>query len=170
MPSVPLRGGPSSRPGPSASRLMPTPTYSGGKVVALHKRGIGRPAGQQSTGGKTVLGGKRHRKVLRDCIHGYVYSLTLNTKDVHTDRVIPAKPAIRRLARRGGVKRISATIYADIRAALKARLESILQDCVIYVEYRNAKTVTVHDVIHSLSRMGRPLWGFDPDTYSPKKQ
>ncbi|KAG8358031.1 hypothetical protein FVEN_g4093 [Fusarium venenatum] len=152
MPSVPLRGGPSSRPGPSASRLMPTPTYSGGKVVALHKRGIGRPAGQQSTGGKTVLGGKRHRKVLRDCIHGVT------------------KPAIRRLARRGGVKRISATIYADIRAALKARLESILQDCVIYVEYRNAKTVTVHDVIHSLSRMGRPLWGFDPDTYSPKKQ
>jgi histone H4 len=131
---------------------MPTPTYSGGKVVALQKRGIGRPIGQQSTGGKTVLGGKRHRKVLRDTIHGVT------------------KPAIRRLARRGGVKRISATIYDDIRAALKARLESILQDCVIYVEYRNAKTVTVHDVIHSLSRMGRPLWGFDPDTYSPKKQ
>ncbi|KAM0503381.1 hypothetical protein ACHAP8_003424 [Fusarium lateritium] len=136
MPSVPSRGGPSSRPGPLASRPMPTPTYSGGKVVALYKRGIVRPPGQQSTGGKTVLGGKRHR----------------------------------RLARRGGVKRISATIYDDIRVALKARLESILQDCVIYVEYRNAKTVTVHDVIHSLSRMGRPLWGFDPDTYSPKKQ
>ncbi|KAM0239316.1 hypothetical protein ACHAPO_003287 [Fusarium lateritium] len=152
MPSVPSRGGPSSRPGPLASRPMPTPTYSGGKVVALYKRGIVRPPGQQSTGGKTVLGGKRHRKVLRDCIHGIT------------------KPAIRRLARRGGVKRISATIYDDIRVALKARLESILQDCVIYVEYRNAKTVTVHDVIHSLSRMGRPLWGFDPDTYSPKKQ
>lgn len=31
----------------------------------------------------------------------------------------------RRLARRGGVKRISAGIYADVRAALKARLETV---------------------------------------------
>uniref|UniRef100_A0A0D2XX96 Histone H4 n=1 Tax=Fusarium oxysporum (strain Fo5176) TaxID=660025 RepID=A0A0D2XX96_FUSOF len=68
-------------------------------------------------------------------------------------------------ARRGGVKRISAGIYDEVRAALKSRLEAILQMCVIYVEYRNAKTVTVHDVIHSLSRFGRPIYGFDPDTY-----
>ncbi|KAF4434580.1 histone H4 [Fusarium acutatum] len=68
-------------------------------------------------------------------------------------------------ARRGGVKRISAGIYDEVRAALKSRLEQILQMCVIYVEYRNAKTVTVHDVLHSLSRFGRPIYGFDPDTY-----
>ncbi|RGP77575.1 histone h4 [Fusarium longipes] len=147
MPSFPSRGGPSSRPGPSNSRAMPTPTYSGGKVVAMQKRGVGRPG----VAGKTVMGGKRHRKILRDNIHGIT------------------KPAIRRLARRGGVKRISAGIYDEIRGALKSRLEMILQDCVIYVEYRQAKTVTVHDVIHSLSRIGRPLWGFDPDTYNPNK-
>ncbi|PCD39951.1 hypothetical protein FGRA07_01222 [Fusarium graminearum] len=119
--------------------------------MAMQKRGIGRPAGHQSTGGKTILGGKRHRKILRDNIHGIT------------------KPAIRRLARRGGVKRISAGIYEEIRTALKARLETILRNCVIYVEYRNAKTVTVQDVIHSLSRMGRPLWGFDLETYNPNK-
>ncbi|KAJ4020574.1 hypothetical protein NW766_002063 [Fusarium irregulare] len=128
-PSVPTRGGPSSSR-PTSS--MPRPTYSGGKVTALHRKGVVRPS---NTGGKTVLGGKRHR----------------------------------RLARRGGVKRISASIYDEVRAALKARLETILQDCVIYVEYRNAKTVTVQDVIHSLGRLGRPLWGFDPETYYPKK-
>ena len=38
-------------------------------------------------------GAKRHRKTLRDSIHGIT------------------KPAIRRLARRGGVKRISGLIY-----------------------------------------------------------
>ncbi|KAK6698223.1 hypothetical protein SNK03_011002 [Fusarium graminearum] len=131
---------------------MPIPnTYVGGSVMAMQKRGIGRPAGHQSTGGKTILGGKRHRKILRDNIHGIT------------------KPAIRRLARRGGVKRISAGIYEEIRTALKARLETILRNCVIYVEYRNAKTVTVQDVIHSLSRMGRPLWGFDLETYNPNK-
>jgi histone H4 len=32
------------------------------------------------------------------------------------------KGSIRRLARRGGVKRISATIYDEVRSALKTRL------------------------------------------------
>ena len=40
-------------------------------------------------------GAKRHRKILRDNIQGIT------------------KPAIRRLARRGGVKRISAMIYEE---------------------------------------------------------
>ncbi|RDA96093.1 hypothetical protein CP533_1713 [Ophiocordyceps camponoti-saundersi (nom. inval.)] len=65
----------------------------------------------------------------------------------------------RRLARRGGVKRISAGIY-----------DEILQSCVIYVEYRNAKTITTLDVIHSLARLGRPVYGFDPATYNPSKR
>ena len=42
-------------------------------------------------------GAKRHRKVLRDNIQGIT------------------KPAIRRLARRGGVKRISGLIYEETR-------------------------------------------------------
>lgn len=45
----------------------------------------------------------------------------------------------------------------------------ILRDCVTYVEYRRAKTVTVYDVIHSLKRIGRPVYGFDPETYKPTK-
>ena len=43
-------------------------------------------------------GAKRHRKVLRDNIQGIT------------------KPAIRRLARRGGVKRISGLIYEELAA------------------------------------------------------
>ena len=46
-------------------------------------------------------GAKRHRKVLRDNIQGIT------------------KPAIRRLARRGGVKRISGRIYEETRGVLK---------------------------------------------------
>ena len=45
-------------------------------------------------------GAKRHRKVLRDNIQGIT------------------KPAIRRLARRGGVKRISGLIYEETRGVL----------------------------------------------------
>lgn len=35
------------------------------------------------------------------------------------------KPAIRRLARRGGVKRISGLIYEETRAVLKVFLENV---------------------------------------------
>ena len=51
-------------------------------------------------------GAKRHRKILRDNIQGIT------------------KPAIRRLARRGGVKRISGLIYEETRGVLKVFLES----------------------------------------------
>ncbi|KAL0721887.1 hypothetical protein Bca4012_036486 [Brassica carinata] len=64
-------------------------------------------------------GAKRHRKVLRDNIQGIT------------------KPAIRRLARRGGVK-----------------------DAVTYTEHARRKTVTAMDVVYALKRQGRTLYGF----------
>ncbi|UKZ60267.1 uncharacterized protein TrAtP1_001549 [Trichoderma atroviride] len=102
--------------------------------------------------GKTIgRAQRRHRKILRDTIHGIT------------------KPTIRRLARRGGVKRISATIYDETRKAMKQYLEEIIRDAVTYVEHRNAKTVTVHDILHSLHRRGRTLYGFDPVTMTVPK-
>ena len=59
-------------------------------------------------------GAKRHRKVLRDNIQGIT------------------KPAIRRLARRGGVKRISGLIYEETRGVLKVFLENVIRDAVTY--------------------------------------
>ncbi|KAK4152049.1 histone-fold-containing protein [Chaetomidium leptoderma] len=102
--------------------------------------------------GKTVskTGAKRHRKIIKDSIRGVT------------------KPAIRRLARRGGVKRISGGIYDEARLALKAFLTTVLRDVVTYTEYRNAKTVTVLDVIQALKRIGKPIWGWDSDTHDPK--
>ena len=84
-------------------------------------------------------GAKRHRKVLRDNIQGIT------------------KPAIRRLARRGGVKRISGLIYEEARGALSSFLnaqgvlnqstskmmmfldENVIRDAV----YAGRKTVTL---------------------------
>ena len=62
------------------------------------------------------------------------------------------KPAIRRLARRGGVKRISTFIYDDTRAVLKNFLESIVKDSVTYTEHARRKTVTALDVVYALKR------------------
>ena len=41
------------------------------------------------------------------------------------------KPAIRRLARRGGVKRISGLIYEETRGVLKIFLENVRRICLL---------------------------------------
>ncbi|KEF61022.1 histone H4 [Exophiala aquamarina CBS 119918] len=95
-------------------------------------------------------GAKRHRKILRDNIQGIT------------------KPAIRRLARRGGVKRISAMIYEETRGVLKTFLEGVIRDAVTYTEQTDVditpsakrKTVTSLDVVYALKRQGRTLYGF----------
>ena len=87
-------------------------------------------------------GAKRHRKVLRDNIQGIT------------------KPAIRRLARRGGVKRISGLIYEETRGVLKVFLENVIRDAVTYTEHAKRKTVTALDVVYALKRQGRTLYGF----------
>ncbi|KAG7138623.1 Histone H4.2 like protein [Verticillium longisporum] len=97
--------------------------------------------------GKSCFGGpQRTRKIKRDAIRGIT------------------KPDIRRLARRGGVKFISGTIYNDIREVLIARLKLIIDDCIKYVDYRKAKTITVQDVLFTVRRFGQPIYGFDPGT------
>lgn len=87
-------------------------------------------------------GAKRHRKVLRDNIQGI------------------GNPALRRLARRGGVKRISGLMYEEARGVLKVFLENILRDAVTFTEHARRKTVNAMDVVVALRRQGRTLYGF----------
>ena len=95
-------------------------------------------------GGKGVGkgGAKRHRKIIRDNIQGIT------------------KPAIRRLARRGGVKRISGSIYEEARGVLKSFLEATIRDAVTYTEHARRKTVTALDVVYALKRQGKTIYGF----------
>lgn len=55
-----------------------------------------------------------------------------------THRVGITKPAIRRLARRGGVKRISGLIYEETRGVLKIFLENVR--CLFAVLYSFSNT------------------------------
>jgi len=104
-------------------------------------RGLGK--------GKSVAGqfGKgfkpRRRKITKDSLYGI------------------SKGDIRRLARRGGVKRLSASVYDEIRASMRTYLDKILGDCCAYLEHAGRKTVTVTDVVFALKRIGRPIYGFD---------
>ena len=82
-------------------------------------------------------------------------------RKVHRDNIQGiTKPAIRRLARRGGVKRISGLIYEETRGVLKVFLENVIRDAVTYTEHARRKTVTAMDAVYALKRQGRTLYGF----------
>ncbi|MBA0603641.1 hypothetical protein Gorai_003779, partial [Gossypium raimondii] len=112
-------------------------------IFPEHKKLSSKMSGRGKGGKGLGKGGaKRHRKVLRDNIQGIT------------------KPAIRRLARRGGVKRISGLIYEETRGVLKIFLENVIRDAVTYTEHARRKTVTAMDVVYALKRQGRTLYGF----------
>ncbi|XP_039474115.1 histone H4-like [Oreochromis aureus] len=97
-----------------------------GRLPALKKK-------KKSKGGKGLGkgGAKCHCKVVLDNIQGIT------------------KPAIRCLARHGGVKRISGLIYEETRGVLKVFLENVIRDAVTYTEHAKRKTVTAMDVVDS---------------------
>ncbi|VDI23675.1 Hypothetical predicted protein [Mytilus galloprovincialis] len=74
---------------------------------------------------------------------------------------LPSKPSIRRLARRGGVKRISGLVYAEIRGVLRVYLQHVLHDTIVYTDHAKRKTVTASDVIHAVRHQGCTLYGLD---------
>ncbi|KAG6538679.1 hypothetical protein ZIOFF_003807 [Zingiber officinale] len=71
------------------------------------------------------------------------------------------KSLIRRLARRRGVKRISGLIYEETHGVLKIFLKNVIHDIVTYMEHTQRKTVNDMDVVYTLKRQGRTLYGFD---------
>ena len=101
--------------------------------------GVGRGKGSKGLG---KGGAKRHRRVIHESIYGI------------------SKPAIRRLARRAGVKRISGFIYQETRGVLRRFLQNIIRDTVTYTEHAKRKTVTAMDVVYALKRQGKTIYGF----------
>lgn len=102
--------------------------------------GLGRGKGLGKGLGKGYV--KRRKKPMRDNLHGIT------------------KPAIRRLARRGGVKRISGKIYDEVRNVLKEFLTGVVKDAIIYMEHAKRKTVTATDVTYALKISGKTIYGF----------
>ncbi len=75
-----------------------------------------------------------------------------------------SKQDIRRLARRGGVKRIGSDrygvdIYTETRAALKVFLQRVLEKSILYTTYSRRKTVTSMDIVMGLKQNGITLYG-----------
>jgi histone H4 len=107
------------------------------KQLKMSSRGRGLGAAGIGAGGI-----RRHQKVYRDNIQGVT------------------KNAIKRLARRGGCKRISAAMYDHVRGELKTFLQLLVKDSVVYTEHARRKTVSSLDVVYALKRQGRSIYGF----------
>jgi histone H4 len=111
------------------------------------------PKGKSKSGKGVGKGGKSVPKRYKRVLHNAVYGI--------------GKPAIRRLSRRAGIKRISGEMYDEVRGALKTFLEDTIRESVILMEHSKRKTVTGEDVVHTLKRQGRQLY---TDLKPPKKR
>ena len=87
-------------------------------------------------------------------------SLVRRFRKIRADTVI-TKAALRRLARRGGVKRISGLVYEETRAVLRMFLTSTLRDAIAYTDHARRNTVSALDVVYALRRQGKSLYGFE---------
>ena len=68
--------------------------------------------------------------------------------------------AIRRLARRGGVMRMSGLVYEETRKTLKSFLTDVILDASVYTEFGGRKTMTAMDVVYALRRKDITTHGF----------
>ena len=68
--------------------------------------------------------------------------------------------ALRRLARRGGVKRISPSSYEHVRDYIDDFLMKVVRDSLTYTEHRRRRTITAMDVVYALKKNGRTIYGY----------
>jgi histone H4 len=71
-----------------------------------------------------------------------------------------SKPAIKRLARRGGVKRIGGLVYPTTRNIARAFLSKMMRAAVIFADHTHRKTITAADIVYGLKRAhGTTVYG-----------
>jgi histone H4 len=125
-----------------------------GKGIGKQATGIGKQAtgiGKQATGiGKQAMVGigkkhvaKRHRK---QPLHMTDPGKNLN------------RPALRRIIRRAGGKRIGAHTYDEMRNVAIGFMSNLMRDLLTYTEHARRKTVHAMDVIYAGNRQGRKMY------------
>ena len=131
----------SSLPVPTITSSVPSdnsaPPSQPSRFVPMGKGGKG---GVYGKGGKYP---KRHRNKKNKELKHYIRN-----------------PAVRRLMRRGGVKRINGLVYEESRGVIKQFLENIIRIALAYTENARRKTMTAVDILYALKREGITLYGF----------
>jgi len=82
------------------------------------------------------------------------------TKKTPQETFVLKRGTLRRLARKGGVQRISDSSYSNMREFADKMLIKVTTDALTYAEAAKRKTVTAMDVIYALKRNGKTLYGY----------
>jgi histone H4 len=150
-PPPPLHRGRESGTSPRLSLLC---TMDEGRRLSVAPNGSSRLS-DAANDAETRQVGPRHRPV------GHVPVRTWRRLRDSSQGI--TKQAIRRLARRGGVKRMgsdqSGDIYTEARGALKVFLSRVLDKAIIYTGHARRKTVTTMDIVMGLKANGVTLYG-----------
>ncbi|KAF8173193.1 hypothetical protein K438DRAFT_1850675 [Mycena galopus ATCC 62051] len=121
--------------------VAPIPT-----IVAAHPTGGIPAAAPALPPPATSIPRRRHRRISRFSIPG---------------QGVGNKPTIKRLARRGGVKRMAGLMNEETRGYMIPYVQRLLADVVLHTTHDYRTTVTAKDVVRALRRNGRILYGFD---------
>jgi len=81
-------------------------------------------------------------------------------KGDHVPKVV-TKAAVRRLARRGGVKRFASLILPEIRTTMATFVTKLVTDAMAYADHGRRTTVTAHDVLYALRHRNVHLYGYN---------
>ena len=65
---------------------------------------------------------------------------------------------VRRIARRGGTKRMRTGFTEEVNEQLREYLQTVIRDTAAIADMRGKKTVRLEDVLHVLSRRGHPMY------------
>lgn len=69
------------------------------------------------------------------------------------------RPAIRRMAHRGGVQRMTKGVYRAANDTLVEHLAEVIRDAMQYKDYSRRDAITYDDVKMAIRRQGRILYG-----------
>lgn len=105
---------------------------------------------------KQIVGGTSGKTPVKS--NHFAIKRLKHTRKAQRGEIGMSAAAIRRLARRGGVKRISGQVYGDAHMALRDFLGKVLYTIWVHKDYQKKNTVTPNDVVYALKQMGRTLY------------
>ena len=84
--------------------------------------------------------------------------LVRNAHDlVPPDSQLLKRPALKRLARRAGIKRLSGETYAAARQITSQFVKRVVNDALLMTKHAGRKTVTSQDVLFALKQLNHPV-------------
>ena len=69
------------------------------------------------------------------------------------------RPALKRLGRKAGAKRIGGDVYDEVREAVKNFMDDLIKKSIIFTEHSKRKTVNEYDVKEALRIKGVKFYG-----------